>query len=1003
MNQELKYSLEQLDMIVDNNHTSGLIPVQGYLTNKDLSPDEVIALENADKYGANYVYFRKFERRPSVPHVYLYDFTNTIGVEENELTNLHKQLYSSGYVPMFFVFTKQDVRIFNCFERPAEGKKLKYSPLTIIKLAADLSQKIDAENQEKFKEFSGKAFDNGTFWENSKFSSQFKFSNSAYEKLLTELKQALEDIIEQEILPAKFARKIIVISILIKYLEEREDKKGNKVFPDGFFSRFAKDATKFTDILSTVGAYQNLLDYLAKHFNGGIFLLEETERDYIRNTDLTRFGHFLNGDIDNMQFVFWRLYSFNDLPVELISNIYEEFLGKQPGVVYTPPYLVNFLLDESMPLTNEETDFKILDPACGSGVFLVGAYRRLIYRWRKKNNWEKPDLPTLKKLLKENVFGVELNKDAANLTVFSLSLALCDELTPLQIWKDLKFDNLHEENILHDDFFNVISSKKFNRDFDLVIGNPPFEAKLTTAAKNIEKIKSRIRKISTILEDGKEQDLPVTLPDNQIALLFLEQSIKLCKKGGLVCLIQPSGPLLYNNSSFQFRQVLLKKYNIPQIIDFTHISRILFGKNGDVATAAAFIKNEKSQNKGLLHITVRRTKPHKEKLYFELDSYDFHYVPFDLALNDALIWKSNFLGGSRYHQIIKRLSELRTFGEFLSEQKEKNNWVYSEGFTAATNLDKKRLNKLHSERSTSIQAEKLYQKELKKLSASFLTGKKHLPVEALNSSGIDESKIEDILELKYFHSKGIPNIYIEPHLVIKEIIEDITFSIPIEFSNKDFVFKNSIFGIHGHSKDALIDVKKRFSNNQLLPFYLAGISGRFMINKSSSLLATDIKNIPYPENPEDIELNKIEEIVVQDFINYLIEFRRNGEKSRIAIENASEQKLAEFGNTFCHILQSVFKTIKPYKYFETESYICYPFYFGNKPQIDFSDSEQAEKYINELVQKHFGVSLRITRILRLYEGNVIYLIKPKKLRYWLKSIALRDADETFSDLRKQGY
>ncbi len=997
-------------MLGENMHTSGLIPVQENIKNINLPPEEIIALENADKYGAHYVYFRKFENRPSVPQVYLYDFTDKIGVEKNELTNLHKQLYSSGHVPMFFVFTKHDVRIFNCFERPAEGKELKYSPLTIIKLAADLSQKLDAENQEKFKEFSGKAFDNGTFWENSKFSSQFKFSNSAYEKLLTELKQALKDIIEQEILPAKYARKIMVISILIKYLEEREDEKGNKVFPAGFYSRFAKNATKFTDILSTVGAYLKLLDYLAKHFNGGIFQLDDTERDYISNADLTRFGLFLNGDVDNMQFVFWRLYSFNDLPVELISNIYEEFLGKQPGVVYTPPYLVNFLLDESMPLTNEETDFKILDPACGSGVFLVVAYRRLIYRWRKKNNWEKPSLPILKKLLKENIFGVELNKDAANLTVFSLSLALCDELTPLQIWKDLKFDDLHKENILHDDFFNVISLNKLNNSFDLVIGNPPFEAKLTTAAKNLEKVKSRVRNLSTILEDDKKQNFSVKLPDNQIALLFLEQSVELCKKGGLVCLIQPSGPLLYNNSSFQFRQVLLKKYNIPQIIDFTHISRILFksGKGvdsgGDVATAAAFIKNERPQNKGLLHITVRRTKPHKEKLYFEIDSYDFHNIPYHLALNDTLIWKSNFLGGSRVHQLMIKFKSTRTLGEFLKEKKESENWIISEGFkTGKANeidelisLEKKGLFNLSKK-----EKERLEFLNNKFIKAPFLTGKKTLLPKGLTDSGIDESKIKN-LENQYFLRDWVnkPEIFCPPHLLLGEVAGK--HSIPVDYSDEYLSFTSQIIGIHSSNKKELLEISNRLKNNKFYLFYLAGISGRYMVNKSTSLLKGDIDKLPYPESGQ-IDLSDYDDIIINDVVDYLIEFKQKGENSRILTDIVSKQNLLAFGKIYCQILNSVFKTIKPHHYFETDSFICYPFYFDSKPQINFSNSEQAENYINELVQKHFGVSLRVTRILRIYEGNVIYLIKPKKLRYWLESIALRDADETFSDLRKQGY
>ena len=997
MNLSLKNALEKLEMLGDSEHITGLVQVQDVYSNDNISPEEFIALEKAGKYGAHYVYFRQFENRPSVPQVYLYDFTDKFGIEEDELTNLHKQLYSSGQVPMFFVFTKKDVRIFNCFESPSEGKNLNYTPLTTIKIASDLSQKIDSKNEEEFKAFSGKSFDNGTFWENSKYSTQFKFSNSAYEKLLTELKQALKDIINQDILPANFARKIMVVSILIKYLEEREDEKGNKVFPKSFFSRFSKNATKFTDVLNKTGAYLELLDYLAEHFNGGVFQLEDSEREFIREKDLTRFGQFLDGDVDGIQFVFWRLYSFNDLPVELISNIYEEFLGKQPGVVYTPPYLVNFLLDEAMPLSIEETNFKILDPSCGSGVFLVGAFRRLIYRWRKKNKWNYPDLATLKKLLKENIFGVELNKEAANLTIFSLSLALCDELTPLQIWKDLRFDDLHKENIIHDDFFNVISDKRLQKEFDLIIGNPPFEAKLTEAAKRVETVKGRERKISVLLDDNKTKDVPVKLPDNQIALLFLEQSIELCKKKGLVCLIQPSGPLLYNNSSFQFRQALLKSYNVPQIIDFTHISRILFGKNGDVATAAIFIKNEKSKGKALLHVTVRRTKPHKEKLYFELDTYDFHHVPFSLACSDSLIWKSNFLGGHRYHQLVTRLKSLPTLKDYL-HLKEKEGWAVSEGFTAATKGDKIKLDNFLKANN---KLEFLKFKE--KLESPFLINKRFLPTEALTIEGIDNEQIQESLPTELFHSKGDSKIYEAPHVLIKEVITD--GSIPIALSMEDLAFQRRIIGIHAPLEeiDLLKDIVDRISNSKLYSFYIALTSGQYLVNKSSAIYKQDIDQLPFPINKNELNTSSEENILLEDFNNYLLEFRRNGEKSNIAKQNASNQNLVEFGETFCKILQSVFKSITPSEHFETDSYICFPFYFGDRPNINFSNSEQAEKHIEQLIQKNSGSSLRLTRIVRLYEGNIIYLIKPKKLRYWLKSIALRDADETFSDLRKQGY
>jgi len=975
MNQELKYSLENLEMIGDDFHPSGLLPVQVIAKNKDLPPEEIIALENAGKYGAHYVYFRQFENRPSVPQVYLYDFTDKLGIEEDELTELHKQLYSSGQVPMFFVFSKKDIRIFNCFESPSEGKSLKYTPLTTIKIASDLSQKIDSKNEEEFKAFSGRSFDNGTFWENSKYSTQFKFSNSAYEKLLTELKQALLDIISQDILPAKFARKIIVVSILIKYLEEREDEKGNKVFPENFFSRFSKNAKKFTDVFNKTGAYLELLDYLAKHFNGVVFQLEDNEREFIREKDLARFGQFLDGDVEGIQFVFWRLYSFNDLPVELISNIYEEFLGKQPGVVYTPPYLVNFLLDEAMPLSIEETNFKILDPACGSGVFLVGAFRRLVYRWRKKNKWNYPDLFTLKKLLKENIFGVELNKEAVDLTIFSLSLALCDELTPLQIWKDLKFDDLHKENIIHDDFFNIISDKRLKKEFDLIIGNPPFEAKLTEAARRIETLKSRERRISVVRNDIEITDVTVKLPDNQIALLFLEQSVELCKNKGLVCLIQPSGPLLYNNNSFEFRQTLLKKYNVPQIIDFTHISRILFGKNGDVATAAIFLINEKPNRNGLLHIIPKRTKPHKEKLYFELDTYDFYEIPRKLVLYDPLIWKSNFLGGGRIHQLILSLNSLPKLKDLLSKKVEEG-WDFGEGFIRGNESDKV---------------------------APYLTGKESVLAPNFNSEKFEYS----ILENEFFKRPKTSAFFKAPHLLIKEIIEADTGKIPLAFVEKDVSFDSRIVGIScpPSQKDELFEIYNLIKkHNQLLSFFIASTSSQYQINLSSAIRADDIYNIPYDISlwQEDI-VGDFDKVIIDENFQYYFEFRRNGEKSKIATQDASNKQLLEFGEIFCSVLGSVFKSIKLHQYLETDSYIIFPFYFGEKPNIDFSNKELAEKHIEHLVQKNSGVSLRLTRIVRLYEGNVIYLIKPKKLRYWLKTIALRDADETFSDLRKQGY
>ncbi|TFF33650.1 HsdM family class I SAM-dependent methyltransferase [Mucilaginibacter psychrotolerans] len=883
MNDVLKYSLAQLEMLNDDNHSTGLVRVQNA---KDADPEffsieEIIALENAAAYKADYIYLRRFTDRPSIPQVYIYDFTERVDVADNDIILLHQRLYSSGSVPMFFVITSKDIRIFNCFEKPARGNQLIYKPLTTIGLAARVSDtlnKVHAQDLEKFQAFSGRSIDNGSFWENSSFRSEFEFSNSAYEKLLSELKQALKDIIDRDILPEAFAKKLMVMSILIKYLEERTDEYSNSVFPKrdeerisivngrkikvkytaNFFEKFAPGASCFSDILKVTGAGLELFDYLSGHFHGGVFSLTEDERTALKNTDLSRFSLFLEGKLQGVQFVFWRLYSFNDLPVELISNIYEEFLEKKAGVVYTPPYLVNFLLDESMPFSDLNTNFKILDPACGSGVFLVGAYRRLIYRWRKANNWVRPSLTKLKELLKDNIFGCDKDKDAVNLSIFSLSLALCDELTPLQIWDNLEFDSLDKDNLIHDDFFNLLLDKRIvEHQFDLVIGNPPFEAKLTDQAKSIEKL--QVKERGAYL-NGSNKRVPIKLPDNQIALLFLEQAVKICKPGKLVCLIEPSGPLLYNNTSFQFRRRLLATYHIPQIIDFTHISRVLFGKNGDVATAAVFVKNEKPTEKGLLHITVRRTKTNKEKIYFELDTYDFHYISRKLALNDPLIWKANFLGGSRVHQLITRLSSLDTLSDFIKKRK----WNFEEGFMVGGK-------KAHTP-------------------ADYITGTKSLPATAFTETGIDDSKLYTVTNHLFYYLPN-PLIFQPPHLLIKEIISKD--QIPVQLRIDELTFQSRIVGIHAPAAevDELQKVETNIRNSKIYPFYIAGTSGQYLVNKSSAILKSDIDNLPYPENQDDLQLDEYEQLILDDFWSYQLEFRRNGEKAEIAIKDAGEAEL----------------------------------------------------------------------------------------------------------------
>lgn len=956
---ELRIGLENLEMYQDSNlfYTHQINEVEDYSIR--------FSLENALKYKADAVYFRYISTyQKYIPQIYIYDFTRDISENlDKEITQIHKKLWNNGQVPIFFVFTKTEVKIFNCLKSPnISGKEFISQPIEIVSILSKVDKNIKKKN---FQNFSASFFSNGTFWENSKYKNQFKINDSAYEKLLQHLKDCRKELKDKKIFESEeLANKFILMSILIKYLEEREDDQGNKVFTADFFSKFDK-SNNFEDVLRKGSLCLDLFDYLSQHFNGQVFEWTTSEKQILKKTNFSLVADFISAKIDNNgQMTLFSLYSFNDLPVELISNVYEEFSSKsdsKKGVVYTPPFLVNFLIDECMPIYNPQDKFKVLDPACGSGIFLVSAFKRLVEWWRIKNNFSEPDLEQLREILLNNIFGVDIESEAVRVAIFSLSLAMCEFLSPKVIWDQLKFENLNDKNLFSQDFFHLIHDKKIKEEFDLVIGNPPFAESLTEFGTKIEKLKPKDKR---------------KIPRNQIALMFLEQSIEFCKKGALLCFILPSGSLLYNSNSHEFRKSFFEKYNVPQIIDFSYLSRILFGQGGDVSVSALFVKNEEMKKNDLLHIVVKRTKSSKEKLYFELDHYDFNYIRRDIAINNKFVWKCNLLGGGRILNIISKFSELRTLDEYLQEKILNNKWFYGEGFQIDINSTKK---------------------------ADYLTNKLSLPTEAFTKDGIDKEQLF-ILEQKYFSRARKQEVFKTPRIIIKKIIEENV--IPVEFVDYDLSFKADIVGIHAPDEQ-IEDLKKIVSwikNNRSLVFYMLCTSGRILISRSTSIIKNDINNIPYPENINDLELSELENIIIDDTINHITEFFRSGENSKLMIKT-DKNDLENFGDIYCSILNSVYKDekkeFKVLNFEQKSNFVIYSFYYGSeKPKVNF---DYVKDDINTLIENNIYNNLKINRVLRFYSENIIHIIKPNQKRYWLKSIAIRDADETFLDLYKQGY
>ncbi|MCK4786141.1 MAG: N-6 DNA methylase, partial [Desulfobacteraceae bacterium] len=708
---------------------------------------------------------------------------------------------------------------------------------------------------DEMKKFSALKLADGTFWDDPDNRKLANHDKAAHQSLIQAIVEADKDI-DGENNPLQ--RRLLLLMVLIKYLEDR------RVFPKAWFSGFQKGAKKFLDVLKggNPNEVYRLLRNLERKFNGEVFDISRLGKHELTDKTLRTFARIVEARTLKNQRYLWEQYSFEHLPVEIISHLYQRFIKDGHGAVYTPPFLAALLLDHTMPYNKMTGKERILDPACGSGVFLVGAFKRLINLWRSKNNWKNPTVDKLKETLHKCIYGIDLDRNAIDLTAFSLSLAICDALRPKVIWKELKFDYLRNSNLFESDFFNLLLNSQngdqniLDKKFDIVIGNPPFESELTVAGKAIDEIVEK-------QDSGRGN-----CPDNQTAYLFLERALSVLNSAtGRVCLIQPAG-ILYNRNVNSFRTEFFRKCCVKTIFDFASIRKLY--EAADPKTVAVFAHNSSpALNHNINHWTFRRTVSVKEKICFELDHYDHHRITQKQAENNPYIWRANLLGGGRLVDISMRFQNLRTLSEYIAKQQ---GWVYGEGFIAG---EKKKKNR---------------KKETRK-PAPFLTGKPFLPTKAFTEHGIDEDQI-DIVTQRLFASPKRKEQFTSPLILIKELD-----SLPIAFWNEGFLsYRHEIIGIHAPKSESdtsklceLYEYLQR--HHHFLRFMVTLYGARAFIAKSTSILKQDVDVLPYPEDKKDLSLSFWEQTLCDEAINNMANYIRVGQNSDLLRQSANKKVL----------------------------------------------------------------------------------------------------------------
>ncbi len=976
-------------------------------------------LHEAGEFQADWVYFRlSDETRAPRPELFIYDRQTgglAAGGNDTSLAKLYHHLWNYGRVPLALILRPTAVDIYNLLpppefdtygnpQTPRPIESLQTSTADFIALAGAGAKGIKAKNPRAWKRFSARQFDSGAFWE-AEENRNLAAGKNSLDSLVEDMRVLRRQLEEQTHLGADvdeknwFVRRLLIITLMVCFFEERD------ILPDDYFKDDTLNISDFKSLLPYPQVLLRAIDRLEQDFNGDVFHVDPVLRRILTEAtseELAPVANFARGNMDGRQQLFWARYSFKYLPVEVISYVYEDFLGGKSQAYFTPHHLVDLLLDEAMPeqeilaalksrdprRADAEAAFPVLDPACGSGVFLIGAWRRLVEAFYLL---EASPLPvTLRKLMTDNLFGVDLEKESVELTIFSLCVALCREFRsstngePRYVFEQLlalKFPKLKGANILEGDFF-VRRQQLLQepRRYHVVIGNPPFLSDLVPGPQTY-------LDQTAIDEDGKRWP-PV--PDDQISYLFLRASFPLLLDKGTACFVQPAG-LIYNQNPAEFRRQLLSNWHVSQVLDFASISGLFTKRNNTkvgVKTVAIFAHRlAVDPKKRLLHATFRRTVALNQRRVFEIDPQDLHWIPRSLAAEEPRVWKANLLGGGRLLEMYKSLTADGTLESYISRMEKERQWACGEGSIEAGGDS-------FSDAATT-KLKQRYKPQHKPERAKWDL----LDTDAFDEHGIDPKGIHPC-GIEWYRRATDDRLYKPPHLLIKK-----SASLPLELrrEGRELLFKHRIVGIACPPED-LFQLEKVYEflrTNRLFVEFFASFGPEYLIGRQASILKKSIMDLPYSEGRK-LVFRGVQEYLRDDVIEFMIPLIKDTAAAHQRLATAAEKRqVTTYANIFSRLMRSAYSDFRFVETRELDTSWCVAFHKGDGEAVKLGNPKNLDQYIESLLSNETGRSLRTWRIIRHFSGNDLFIIKPKPQRYWLKSAAVNDADAVFAWVMKR--
>jgi hypothetical protein len=766
-------------------------------------------------------------------------------------------------------------------------------------------------------------------------------------------------------LTAAVANDLIGRCLFVKYLEDRGALPSSDA------------ATNFVVAVEhSVDATYGLFSQVYDRFNGDVFPVTSVERENVTSEHLRVVSDFLQGSRNGQQ-TFWPYYDFSVIPAELLSNVYEEFLvdyQRDSASFYTPSYLVDLVLDEL--LSSDDLTDAVLDPACGSGMFLARAYRRLIDLESTRQG--RTLSPTeLSDLLARSIFGCDIVPSAVRVAALSCYLVLLDHCTDEDIAAGVRFPVLLDKNLFEGDFF-ALMDRFDNQVFGLVVSNPPWRSHLTEPATDFV----------------RRKHLPIG--DNQIAQAFFWACEQIVSDDGRVGLLMPSKSSLYGRSgpNVAFRTAALCETNLDLVIDFSAFRHSVF--RDAVGPMAVFILRPKSaaRRRHVTFCTPRRSPLSESAGRVIVSGDEIKRIPRAEAIRRPDYWKAALSGTMRDVVLIETL---RLRYPTLRELEDERGWILGSGFQTGG-----------GEKHTS----------------HLLQTSRFVPARNIQAFSVTSPSSERV-QAEHFHRIRAEALFRGPHVLIRRGI-DPDGHIRAAFLGEDAVFKNSVVGVAAPAVDTeALEILTGILNSDLARYYLYLTSTSWGIERPA-LEPTDLRVLPIAlpdrnselwsrlvrlvrgaantEQPMMAEINEAifdaygltatERSLVEDLVRVVISqhHRRLGSE---AFDHPSSGTLETYRGVLQERLSQALGVTASAALDVTGShYAAVSVGFGEEPRLSVL-ATLGGVVDNGPADQSGAVVLR--RTVRFYRQRGVDIAKPTELRFWTRAAAIQDVDDIVAE------